>query len=309
MRTEVFEFMGCNGCTMPAILWMPEGEPSAILQITHGMTEHIGRYADFAKKMTAQGIAVAGFDLRGHGKHDGNREIASFGESGWEASIRDMRLFFSLLHDRFPGVPLYLHGFSLGSFLAREYLARFPDGITGAVILGTGNQPGWLLTLMAGIVKGQIRKVGFDGYSSLVRQLSFGTYNQNFKPNRTEKDWLCSDNHTLDDFIADPLCRDNFSAGLFYQMLQAMKRTGSRHAYQGWNMELPVLLICGEKDPVGNMGRGACAVKQAMEHAGLSVEFHLLSQARHMVLGEESCGAAETARRLIADFIRRGSEK
>lgn len=305
MKTEIFTFTGYNNLSVPAIIWLPEESPRALIQITHGMTEHIGRYAFFAEAMTAQGIAVCGFDLRGHGRHPGSREVASFGEGGWDAVLGDMKIFFDLIHSRFSGVPHYLHGFSLGSFLLREYLGKYPQGIAGAIVLGTGNQPGWLLKLMCRIVRGQVKKVGFDGYSSLVRQLSFGTYNRNFKPNRTEKDWLCSDNQTLDDFIADPLCRDNFSAGLFYQMLQAMGRTGRRDAFQNWDPDLPILLICGEKDPVGNMGKGARAVKQAMEQAGLDVEFHLLPQARHMVLGEEACGAAAAARQLILEFIRR----
>lgn len=303
MKTESFEFTGCGAVILPAMLWLPEGKTKAILQITHGMTEHIGRYESFARVLTAQGIAVAGFDLRGHGRNPGDPTVASFGEGGWEASIADMKCFFDLLAARFPGVPHYLHGFSLGSFLLREYLGIHPEGIAGAILIGTGSQPGWLLSLLMGIVKGQIKKVGFDGYSALVRQLSFGTYNQNFKPNRTEKDWLCADNDTLDAFIADPLCRENFSAGLFYQMLMSMKRTGSKTACDGWNQDLPILLICGEKDPVGNMGKGAAAVNQAMRRAGLRVTYHLLPNARHMVLGEEACGAAEEARNLISHWL------
>lgn len=214
-----------------------------------------------------------------------------------------MKRFYDLLEDQFPGVPHYLHGFSLGSFLLREYLSRYPEDGVGAMILGTGNQPGWLLSIMKAIVKGQIKKAGFDGYSPLVHQLSFGTYNQKFKPNRTEKDWLCSDNETIDDFLADPLCRDNFSAGLFYQMLSAMKRTGSKDAYDTWDKEKPILLICGESDPVGNMGNGAKAVMQAMQQAGLDVTFHLLPSSRHMILSEQASGAADAAVKIIQEWI------
>ena len=303
MRTESFEFVGFGGCTMPAELWLPETEPKALLQITHGMTEHSGRYRSFAEKMTAQGIAVAGFDLRGHGKHPASESVASFGIGGWEASLEDVQIFFKLLDEKLPGIPHYLHGFSLGSFLVREYLGKYPEGIAGAVILGTGNQPGWLMSIMMGIVKGQIQKVDFNGYSPLVRKLSFGTYNRYFKSNRMDIDWLCSDENTLDDYMADPLCRENISAGLFYQMLAAMKRTGGKSGCEGWNRNMPILLICGEQDPVGNMGKGAKAVKKAMEKAGMSVVFHLIPQARHIILGEEINGGAEMTQRRILDFI------
>ncbi len=305
MKTETFDFSGYNDKSLPAMLWQPEGETKAVLQITHGMTEHIGRYEAFAREMTAQGIAVAGFDLRGHGRNSGDQAVASFGEGGWEAAIGDMKRFYDLLEERFPEVPHYLHGFSLGSFLLREYLGRYPEDGAGAVILGTGNQPGWLLSIMMAIVKGQIKQAGFDGYSPLVRQLSFGTYNQKFKPNRTEKDWLCSDNETIDDFLADPLCRENFSAGLFYQMLSAMKRTGRKDAYDSWDREKPIVLICGENDPVGNMGKGAKAVMQAMKQAGLEVTFHLLPGSRHMILGEHTNGAADAAVKIIQEWILR----
>lgn len=80
MKTETFDFSGYNDKNLPAMLWQPEGEMKALLQITHGMTEHIGRYEDFAREMTAKGIAVAGFDLRGHGRNSGNKAVASFGE-------------------------------------------------------------------------------------------------------------------------------------------------------------------------------------------------------------------------------------
>lgn len=305
MKTETFEFSGCNDIFLPAILWQPEGEPKAILQITHGMTEHIGRYEAFARELTTHGIAVAGFDLRGHGLNPGDKAVASFGENGWESSIGDMKRFYDLLGERFPGVLHYLHGFSLGSFLLREYLSRYPKDGAGAVILGTGDQPGWLLSIMMAIVKGQVKRVGVDGYSPLVRQLSFGTYNQKFKPNRTEKDWLCSDNDTLDSFIDDPLCRENFSAGLFYQMLAAMKRTGGKSAYEAWSKSKPILLICGESDPVGNMGKGAIAVMQAMNQAGLNVTFHLQPGSRHMILGEKASGAAVEVQHIICEWLLR----
>ena len=125
-----------------------------MLQIAHGMTEHMGRYEAFAEDMMGQGFAVAGFDLRGHGKNAGNDQIASCGEGGWAASIEDMRLFYDLLEERFPQVPHFMMGFSLGSFLLREYLGKYPDGVAGAIIMGTGHQPGWLLSIMMGIVKG-----------------------------------------------------------------------------------------------------------------------------------------------------------
>ena len=124
MITQTLTVSSSDGMQLPGMLWLPEGDVRAVVQITHGMTEHIGRYEAFAKAMTAQGIAVAGYDLRGHGQNPGNPDVASFGENGWEASLEDMHLFFKVLSARFLGVPHDMLGFSLGSFLLREYLGR-----------------------------------------------------------------------------------------------------------------------------------------------------------------------------------------
>lgn len=300
MNTETLDFLGFQGQRLFATLWLPDGEPRGFLQIVHGMTEHIGRYTALAQALTQHGFVVAGFDLRGHGRNPGNPEIASFGEDGWEGSLQDMRLFFGLLSERFPGLPHFLLGFSLGSFLLREYLGRYPEGVAGAAILGTGYQPGAVLSVMMAIVKNQIKKAGFDGTTDLVKQLSFGNYNQKFKPNRTTADWLCADCTQLDTYLADPLCRKTISAGLFWQLLGSMKRTGSRDAYRGWNKDAPILLISGRDDPVGDSGKGVVAVKKRMEKAGIRrVTLELLPNARHDLLHEEATAAADARNILL----------
>ena len=306
MKTEIFDFTGFNGTVLPAYIWLPEGEVKAVLQITHGMTEHMGRYEAFAEYLMPLGIAVAGFDLRGHGKNLGDPEVASFGEGGWDASIEDMRLFFEMLEHRFPGVPHYMLGFSLGSFLLREYLTKYPgEGeIAGAIIMGTGHQPGWLLSIMMGIVNGQIKKVGFNKTTDLVRQLSFGTYNQKFKPNRTDADWLCADETELDKYLADPLVRKDISAGLFWELLGSMKRTGSAFEYDGWDTSLPILLVSGQDDPVGDGGKGVQAIYQRMKKTGMeNVTLKQFPGARHDLLHEEKNGAV-AAWKFIADWIK-----
>lgn len=301
MKTDTFDFAGYSGTILPAYLWLPDGEVKAVLQITHGMTEHMGRYEAFAEYLCPMGIAVAGFDLRGHGRNPGDAEVASFGEGGWAASIEDMQLFYELLEQRLPSVPHYMLGFSLGSFLLREYVTKCPDvdGIAGAIIMGTGHQPGWLLTIMRWIVKGQIKKAGFDRTTDLVRQLSFGAYNQKFKPNRTAADWLCADEVELGKYLEDPLVRKDISAGLFWDLLGCMKRTGHSFAYGG----LPILLISGQDDPVGNGGKGVQAIYQRMVAGHENVTMKLFPGARHDLLHEEQNGA-DAARKLIAEWIK-----
>ena len=170
--------------------------------------------------------------------------------------------------------------------------------------MGIGNQPGFVLSIMMAIVKGQIQKVGFDNTTELVRRLSFGTYNQKFKPNRTASDWLCADAAQLDAYLADPLCRKDISSGLFWQLMGAMKRTGGRKACESWNRDMPVVILSGQDDPVGDMGRGVRAVQKQLESAGVKrVSMHLLPEARHIVLSENESGAADKAYAVLAEWL------
>lgn len=216
-----------------------------------------------------------------------------------------MHLFFGHLSARFPGVPHDMLGFSLGSFLLREYLGRWSEGVSRAIIMGIGHQPAPVLSIMMAIIKGQIKKGGFDNTTDLVRKLSFGTHNQKFKPNRTQSDWLCADTAQLDAYLADPLCRRDISSGLFWQLLDAMKRTGSEAACSTWNKEMPVLLISGQDDPVGDSGKGVQAVKRQLDAAGMKdVLLHLIPGARHILLDEHESGAADEAIRIICVWLK-----
>lgn len=304
MKEEHFLCQGMDNIQIDVCVWRPEGQVKAVLQITHGMTEHIARYAVLAENLTKQGIAVAGVDLRGHGHNPGDPKCASFGENGWDASISDMHICFEALEQRFSTVPHFMLGFSLGSFLLREYLARYTDPVAGAAILGTGQQPAAILTIIKAIVKTQIRKAGFDQTTPLVTKLSFETYNQRFAPVRTAFDWLCADEKELDIYIADPLCRETISSGLFWQLLDAMERTGDSTAYNKWNKMIPVLLLSGQKDPVGDFGKGVQRIYDQMKKAGMqNVRMQLFADARHDLLHEENSGCAEKARSMLIEWM------
>ena len=304
MKSETIMFEGTDGYKLPACIWTPDRELKSIVQLAHGMTEHMGRYESLAESLCKEGIALAGFDLRGHGRNPGDSKCAAFGEGGWDKSLEDMHLFFGYLNGRFADIPHAMLGFSLGSFLLRDYLNSYDDNLSKAIIMGTGRQPGLVLGLLKKLVRGQCEKFGFNNSSELVKKLSFESYNAKFKPNRTSSDWLCGDEKELDSYISDPLCREEISTGLFWQMLDSMQRTGSKTAYAKWNKELPVLLISGENDPVGDMGKGVRKLAADMQKAGVkSVEMELLKDARHDVLHEVRSGAADEATRRIIEFI------
>ena len=304
MKAKEIRFTGANGVSLPGIIWYPMCSPTMVVQITHGMTEHIGRYEELADMLTAYGIAVAGFDLRGHGRNPGDNQCASFGENGWNYALHDMHLFYLELESKFPNIPHFMLGFSLGSFLLRDYLSLYRDKVDGAIIMGTGHQPGAVLSMLMPVVKREIKAYGFDSSTQKIKKLSFETYNQKFAPNMTSVDWLCSDTAQRVKYRGDPLCRKTISAGLFWQLLDSMKRTGKLSSYRKWNKQMPVLLLSGQDDPVGDFGKGVQRVRQSMSRAGMKhIQLYLVPGARYDLLHEEKSGGSDEAFDILTNWL------
>ena len=203
MKAKEIQFIGANGVMLHGMIWYPTCSPTMVVQVIHGMTEHIGRYEQVANVLTASGIA--GFDLRGHGHNPGDSQCASFGEGGWKYSLHDVHLFFMELESRFPNIPHFMLGFSLGSFLLRDYLSLYYDKVDGAIIAGTGHQPGVVLNMLLPVVKREIKAHGFDNSTQKINEMSFENYNKKFAPNTTSVDWLCADTAQRLKYCGDPL--------------------------------------------------------------------------------------------------------
>ena len=296
------------GC-IHGIIWEPADKKAHdILQITHGMTEHMGRYERFAEELVKRGIAVAGFQIPGHGEVP--QKIAAWGRCGWKNTLKAMHELYQELTARYTGKHFHL-GFSLGSYLLREYLSVYPeDHLDGAILIGTGEQPAFVLSVMKKIIACEMKKTGTDGTDDLIHQLSFGNYNKKFAPNHTSADWLCADNTELEKYLADPLCREDISAGLFYDLISAMHRVCNVKSMSSWKKRMPILLLAGEQDPVGDMGKGTRKTWKKIIKAGMvDVEFHLFPGARHDLLHEYDSGTAPKVIACIIEWIKRKEEK
>ena len=294
---------GSDHRMLPVTAWVPT-YPRMILHILHGMTEHMGRYETLAEQLNQEGILVAGMDLRGHGKNSKDPNCAVMKLKDWDAALKDIQILNADLRKRYEDLPLSMMGFSLGSFLLRDYLAKGEDDIQKAIIMGTGDQPPFVLHFLKKSVMGQVKKEGEEKSTPLVKKLSFETYNKKFAPIYTPVDWLCSDAVERDVYQNDRLCKSEISSGLFYNLLDSMQRTGTCSTYERWNKDLPVLLISGEEDPVGSEGKGVESVARKMKAAGMkNVKVCLISEARHDVLHEMESGAARVTIGTIKQFL------
>lgn len=289
--------------------WLPEDSPVGVLQICHGVAEHMTRYDEFAKYFASQGYVVAGNDHLGHGKSAANeKELGFFGDTGgWELVVGDIRKLYERLNERYPRLPHFIFGHSMGSFLARTYIIRYHDGPDGVILSGTGQQASPLLASGIALAKRDIRRNGADHVSEFVNKMAFGTYNRKIKHPQTEWDWLTSNQESLQNYISDPLCGFIPTAGLFRDMFTGIKYISSPKNIRRVNKDLPVFLIAGTADPVGDYGKGVIRAHRGYMDAGLEdVTLKLYNGARHELIGDF---CKEEVYSDVLNWIRKKSEK
>lgn len=267
--------------------WMPQGQPRAIVQVVHGIVEHIGRYEGFANWLNDRGIGLIGEDHMGHG---GSISYGSQGyfDGGWFAAVEDTCCLMRQTMDEYPGVPYFLLGHSMGSFMARTILAKHPDsGISGCILSGTAWQPSLLLKVVIPVCKAVCKHDGEKNPSPKLQKLAFGAYNNRVEHPRTEFDWLNRSPGEVDAYIADPWCGFTASAGLLRDMMIGIDYIQNKDNLGRMNKEIPVLFIAGGADPVGNYGKGVLQAAQAFEKAGIQqVKTKLYPLCRHEILLE-----------------------
>lgn len=288
-----FTFLSTDGKTqLHGMRWEPEdGSVRAVLQICHGVAEHIARYDAFARYLNGLGIAVVGHDHLGHGLSlpEGGTPVY-FGEGNtWNTVVDDIYVLHQRIRLWYPDVPLCIMGHSMGSFLTRTYLIRYPGTVKAAVIMGTGWQPKAVIAGGMAVAKAVGAVVGENGTSDLVTNLAFGAYNKLFAPNRTSCDWLSVDEDNVDAYMADPLCGADATVGLFRQMLLGIRFNQKLSNLRQMDPRIPVLFVAGEKDPVGDCGNGVRRTYQEFRRAGVQdCTLKLYPGLRHEILNEKA---------------------
>lgn len=293
MISETFTFKGSDEKEIFTNKWFPENTEGikAVVQIAHGMAEHSDRYSHFAEKLTENNFAVYANDHRGHGKTAGSVEnLGIYAETnGWDLVVNDMTRLTSEIKINHPGLPVFLFGHSMGSFLTRDYMFTHGEEIAGVILSGTGGDPGFLAN--AGIFLSKIESLlrGKSAQSKLMDTLSFGSFNKRFRPNRTDFDWLSSVDEAVDKYISDPYCGTVFKAGFFNDLLKGIKKINKTVNIQKIRKDLPVYLFSGTDDPVGDFTKGVKRVYQSYKKAGLEkLSIRLYENGRHEMLNESN---------------------
>ncbi|MDR1465082.1 MAG: lysophospholipase [Oscillospiraceae bacterium] len=251
--------------------WMINGvAPKALVHVVHGMAEHGERYEAFARALCREGYALWAADLIGHGRSaQTDEDLGWFGESGgWLSFVNDTKRLNDHLRRLYPDIPIVLFGHSMGSFVARAYCARYGGELAGAVFCGTsGRNP----ATAAGILAARLM-ITFRGgrhRSELLDTAAFGTYNKKYsgKP-RTKFDWLNTDPAQVDRYLADERCGFLFTAAGMLDMMGLLQNVSRQNWFQSVPYRLPMLLIAGEDDPVGDDGKGVRQVYRELKESG-----------------------------------------
>ncbi len=271
------------------------GKPQAVLQVVHGMVEHFGCYELFANTLAKRGIIVCGIDHTGHGRSCPNpEEYGTYDpHNGADHLVEDQAELTRLMKERFSGIPYFILGHSMGSFVTRCYLQEHSDLVDGAFILGTGWQPGYMIKAGAAITKTIAAFRGWNYRSKFVDNLGCGGYNKAFEGTgaKTGYEWLSRDENKALAYANDELCGWTFSVSGYYMISHLLRRAQDAERIAKIRKDLPIMVISGTDDPVGNAGAGPASgpikVYETYQEAGIrDVSIKLIEGARHEVLHE-----------------------
>jgi alpha-beta hydrolase superfamily lysophospholipase len=272
LEQERFQMTSSEGLTIECVRWAGRDPVRGVVQIAHGLGEHVGRYAELAETLVRKGFVVYGNDHRGHGltaKRGGH--FGDFGPGGFEQLVEDMVSLRVIAKNDYPGKPYILLGHGMGSFAAQQFILDHSHSIDGLVLSGSG--------VLDGLVR-LAQKLPAPGD---VMQLM----NASFEPARTPFDWLSRDTAEVDAFIADPLCFPSPRAASMEFFLEAFPRLADPAEIRKVRQDLPIYIFSGGDDPVGQRSAGVRALINRYFSAGIAfIAFEIYSGGRHEMLHE-----------------------
>lgn len=296
MKKTNFYFDSRDGATkIHAVRYEPEesalveGKPVAVLQIVHGMSEYVERYEETARFFTERGFVVTGEDHLGHGG-----SVAEGGTFGYFCEqdpatvvVRDVHRLKKMTQALYSGVPYFIMGHSMGSFILRNYICRYGTGIQGAIIMGTGQNSAIQTTLGKALAAEQKCFGGSKRKSKVLHNLVFGSVNKRIEDPKTENDWLSVNEENVAKYNADERCGFMFTVNGFATLFELVSQAVKAENLERIPKNLPIVLVAGDQDPIGGYGEGVKAAYDALEDAGVEhLALKLYEGSRHEILNE-----------------------
>lgn len=287
---DYFTFKSTDQTEVFAYKWTRENQDlKGIVQISHGMAETAARYKRFAKALTSHGFIVYANDHRGHGETSKNIECLGYlgPEDGFDLLIQDIAKLTEIIREENPNLPIYLFSHSMGSFAAQRYIMDYKDKIDGLILSGSNGAQG--IMLKAGKILAKIEMLirGRKAKSKMMNTLTFGSYNKNFQPQATGSEWLTRDEEELAKYIENPFCGTIFTTSFYYEFLDTLEYIEDKENFEKIPKDLPILILSGGQDPVGDFGKGLENLKERYLSQGVKdLDIKLYEGARHELLNE-----------------------
>ena len=283
-----FFIKGKEGKEIFVYCWEEVAKPKAIVQIFHGMAEHAGRYKRFAEYLNGAGFIVYADDHRGHGRTAGTlEELGCIGMDGFNNIVSDECIIKNMIQEKHKGLPIIVFGHSFGSFVLQEYIIRYGREISGGILCGSAVRTG--VDVLAGKAIAFIQKsiFGDKKKSKLLEFLSFGSYNKRIKDSKSKCAWLSSDTKEVEKYEKDPFCGTVFTAGFYYYFLQGISKLYIEDRLHQIPSSLPLFIIAGAEDPVGNYGNLVKKLHKVYTDRGIKdIKLKLYKGQRHEILNE-----------------------
>lgn len=288
MISQTFTFKARDGVEVFVYKWLPSGGIKGIMQIAHGVSEHGGRYESFARDLVSEGYIVYANDHRGHGRTAKTLDnLIYLGDNGWNLMAEDSHLLTRIIKRENPNTPLFFFGHSMGSFIVRQCLYEYPNEIDGAILAGTGLVDKLLINAGILIAERLIDKNNSKKRSFYLNKMVFGTFNSKVPAPETFFDWISRDKSTVQNFISDPFCGIPCTNNFFYEFLNGMKEIQRTKNMVQIPKSTPLLLVSGDKDPVGHWGKDVPALVKQYKRLGIKdVRYKLYKEGRHEVVND-----------------------
>jgi len=274
--------------------------PKGIVHICHGMAEHIGRYNWLIKKLNDDGYHVISIDHRGHGNRIGDNPKGFFDEQdGWNMVVEDLSFLIEMSKKDYPDLKQFLIAHSMGSWIALSALQN-NIAIDGLILSGSSKPARLMIIIQKILIKIQILLFGKKSVSIFLDNITLGSYNNFFKPNRTKKDWISSDNDNVDNYVDDNLCGFPVTNGLWHDLANGILKVFNINNYSSSENSIPIFIISGSKDPVGENGKGVMRLYKFLSNIFTSVSIKIIDEARHEVFSETT---KENSYNMLIKFI------
>ena len=261
--------------------------PYAVVQLSHGMIDHIGRYNEFIKFLNKNNIVVCGCDDLGHGETGKNSTYGFFADkNGKDYVLEDLYKMTKIIKHNYKGLPFYMIGHSMGSFFARAYAYDFPNELNGLILLGTSGSVsgigfGMLLIDILMLIKGK------RSYIRALEKFTDKSYCKKIDNVTKSRDWVTTDDTKLDEYYKDEKCSFTFSLSAYHDLLSILNFVSSKKWYKNLDVNVPILLASGTDDPVGQYGKGVLEVyKKLKKHGQKNVDLKLYANAKHELHNE-----------------------